>query len=656
MPNVGTRNSPLADFRADINGLRALAVSAVLLFHFNVPGFAGGFAGVDVFFVISGYLMTSIISRRLNDGNFSTRSFYRDRLLRIAPALVVLCGAMLVFGWFCLHWYEYRKLARHILASLGFVSNIVYFNESGYFDHSPFKRWLLHTWSLSVEFQFYVLYPLLCSLVVRWFGWRRVLPTVAAVAALSFAVSVYASQRYPSAAFYLLPMRAWELLAGAVAFFLPAPASAVRARALGGTGLLLIVASVMLISERTVWPGWAALAPVFGTAMVITASMPGTPLATNRVVQFLGRISYSVYLWHWPIAVALGIGGVERQPVWLVAGSALSLVLGTLSYQFVEGALTSAIRRGLRLSRQSTPTEPERGPSKWVPSWPRTGLLAGALVLTSAWAVLLLAGVPGALRTANHDPKMSFLAKYEILHKEGLAEAYWSKCDFRDWDSKSYRAAIDPTCISNARGTGVFLWGDSHAQSLSWGLRQLFGSKVGFSQVATSGCSPFIDKPVLVEPRPDQCRRSNEYALRKIAAVRPAVVVVAQARGHEKTDWQALSAQLHALGVRRVVLVGPLPQWYPSLPEVIVTQRWGKDNHRIAEGLSQEAVATNAALSALGLVQAGVTFVSPIGNLCDSRGCIAIVPGGNELFAVDYGHLTPAASLYLAREILADIL
>ena len=115
MPNLGTRAALPADFRADVNGLRALAVSAVLLFHFNVPGFAGGFAGVDVFFVISGYLMTSIISRRLHDGNFSIGSFYRDRLLRIAPALVVLCGALLVFGWFYLHWYEYRKLARHIL-------------------------------------------------------------------------------------------------------------------------------------------------------------------------------------------------------------------------------------------------------------------------------------------------------------------------------------------------------------------------------------------------------------------------------------------------------------------------------------------------------------------------------------------------------------
>ena len=255
MPNVGTRNALPADFRADVNGLRALAVSAVLLFHFNVPGFAGGFAGVDVFFVISGYLMTSIISRRLDDGNFSMGGFYRDRLLRIAPALVVLCGAMLAFGWFYLHWYEYRKLARHILASLGFVSNIVYFNESGYFDHSPFKRWLLHTWSLSVEFQFYVLYPVLCSLIVRWFGWRRVLPIVAVIAALAFALSVYASPRYPSGAFYLLPTRAWELLAGALAFFLPAPVSAVRARVLGYTGMLLIVASVMLISERTVWPG-----------------------------------------------------------------------------------------------------------------------------------------------------------------------------------------------------------------------------------------------------------------------------------------------------------------------------------------------------------------------------------------------------------------
>lgn len=656
MPNLGTRNALPADFRADVNGLRALAVSAVLLFHFNVPGFAGGFAGVDVFFVISGYLMTSIISRRFDDGNFSIGGFYRDRLLRIAPALVVLCGAMLAFGWFYLHWYEYRKLARHILASLGFVSNIVYFNESGYFDHSPFKRWLLHTWSLSVEFQFYVLYPLLCSLVVRWVGWRRVLPTVMAVAVLSFALSVYASHRYPSGAFYLLPTRAWELLAGAIAFFVPAPTSAGRARVLGCTGLLLIVASVMLIRERTVWPGWAALVPVFGTAMVITARMPGTPLATNVVVQFLGRISYSVYLWHWPIVVALGVGGVERQPVWVIAGAAISLVLGTLSYQYVEGTLTSAIRRGLRPNRQSTLIEPKYGPSKWAPTVLRGGLLAGALVLTGAWTVVLLGGVPSALRTANADPKMSFLAKYEILHKEGLAEAYWSKCDFLNWDSKYYKSAIDPSCISAVRGTGVFLWGDSHAQSLSWGLRQLLGPSVGFSQVATSGCSPFVSNPVLTEPSPDKCRRSNKYALEQIATVRPETVVIAQARAHEKTDWQAIYDHLRSLGVKRMVLIGPLPQWYPSLPEVIVTKRWGQDNRRVAEGLNPEPADTDKALHAAGFGASGVTLVSPISKLCSAGGCLAIVPGSEELFAADYGHLTPTASVYVAREILAGAL
>lgn len=656
MPNLGTRAALPADFRADVNGLRALAVSAVLLFHFNVPGFAGGFAGVDVFFVISGYLMTSIISRRLHDGNFSIGSFYRDRLLRIAPALVVLCGALLVFGWSYLHWYEYRKLARHILASLGFVSNIVYFNESGYFDHSPFKRWLLHTWSLSVEFQFYVLYPLLCSLVVRWFGLRRLLPIVAGVAALSFALSFYASQRFPSGAFYLLPTRAWELLAGALAFFLPAPISAVRARTLGCTGLLLIVASVTLVSERTVWPGWAASVPVFGTAMVITARMPGTLLANNVVIQFLGRISYSLYLWHWPIVVALGVGSVELQPGWVIAGAAVSLILGTLSYQFVEGTLTSVLRRGLRPRHQPTASEPTRRSPNWMPTPLRSSLLVGALVFTGAATVFWSGGVASALRSANSDPKMSLLAKYEILHKEGLAEAYWAKCDFMNWDSKYYKVQIEPSCISAARGTGVFLWGDSHAQSLSWGLRKLLGASTGFSQVATSGCSPFVLNPVLIEPSPDKCRRSNKYALEQIAMVRPQTVVIAQARAHEKTDWRKISDHLRSLGVKRVILIGPLPQWHPSLPEVIVTKRWGQDNRWVAEGLNPETAETDRALHAVGLEASGVILVSPIAKLCTRGGCMAVVPGSEELFAVDYGHLTPAASVYVVREILADAL
>ena len=323
-------------FRGDINGLRAIAVIAVVLFHFGVAGTQGGYVGVDVFFVISGFLMTAIIYSRLEKNAFSTIEFYKDRARRIIPALAFLCLCLLVVGWVLLLPKDYTELSKHVLGSLGFVSNLMYWKEAGYFEQASHDNWLLHTWSLSVEWQFYLAYPLLILVLQRLMPLRRTRWVLAALALASLALSVYASARWPTSAFFLLPTRMWEMLAGGLVFLFPFAASRHGSRWLELGGVALIALSVLAFTAETVWPGWLALVPVVGTMMVIYSARHESLLTANRASQFLGKISYSVYLWHWPFAVWIYYFGVEREPGWVIAAMAASVICGWLSYVYIE--------------------------------------------------------------------------------------------------------------------------------------------------------------------------------------------------------------------------------------------------------------------------------------------------------------------------------
>lgn len=335
-------------FRGDINGLRAIAVAAVVLFHFGVAGTQGGYVGVDVFFVISGFLMTGIIFSRLEQGSFSLWGFYKDRGRRIIPALAFLCVVLLFAGWVLLFPENYEQLARRVIGSLAFVSNFQYWKDAGYFEQASHDNWLLHTWSLSIEWQFYLIYPVIVLILRRmlpatWIRWVLVV-----MAVTSLVVSVYASPRWPTSAFFLLPTRMWELLAGGLIVLFPCTFSKGSSRLLEVGGIVLILLSVGWVTANTVWPGWLALLPVIGTAMVIYSARHESLLTANPVSQFLGKISYSVYLWHWPVAVGIYYFGLEHKAGWIVAGMAASVALGWLSYRYIENvARSSAARRGV---------------------------------------------------------------------------------------------------------------------------------------------------------------------------------------------------------------------------------------------------------------------------------------------------------------------
>jgi peptidoglycan/LPS O-acetylase OafA/YrhL len=321
-------------FRKDINGLRAIAVISVVLFHFNASWVPGGFAGVDVFFVISGFLMTGIILTGIEKENFSILKFYVARANRIIPALAVLCLVLLVFGWFYLTPVDYKALAKHAGSSIGFISNITYWRESGYFDASSHEKWLLHTWSLSAEWQFYIIYPLVLVAMRKFMLVKRMKATLLVGTVLGFIFCVIATYKWPDASYYLLPTRAWEMMIGGIAFLYPFTLTQRGKKLLEWFGLTLIIASYFLISQDNPWPGYLAFFPVIGTFLIIQAHRNESFITNNIFSQKIGGWSYSIYLWHWPLVVVIYYFSLNVMFTYL--GIVLSVLLGYLSNRYIE--------------------------------------------------------------------------------------------------------------------------------------------------------------------------------------------------------------------------------------------------------------------------------------------------------------------------------
>ena len=321
-------------FRKDINGLRAIAVIAVVLFHFNASWMPGGFAGVDVFFVISGFLMTGIIFRGTEQENFSILKFYVARANRIVPALAVLCLVLLVFGWFYLTPLDYKALGKHVASSMGFISNVIYWRESGYFDAASHEKWLLHTWSLSAEWQFYIIYPLVLVAMRKFMSVKTMKAMILLGTVLGFIFCVIVTYKWPNPAYYLLSSRAWEMMIGCVAYLYPIALKEERKKLVEWFGLALIIGSYFLISKENPWPGYLAIFPVLGSFLIIQAQRNDSFITSNIVSQKIGAWSYSIYLWHWPLVVAIYYFSLNDS--FIYPGIALSVLLGFISNKYIE--------------------------------------------------------------------------------------------------------------------------------------------------------------------------------------------------------------------------------------------------------------------------------------------------------------------------------
>ena len=451
-------------YRADIDGLRAVAVLAVVMHHLSASLVPGGYVGVDVFFVISGYLITSIISREMAQGRFSFARFYERRARRIFPALFAVLAASLVAGYFLLLPSDYEATLRGTLGTLFFASNFVFWRDTGYFAATDAMiNPLLHTWSLAVEEQFYVFFPVLLMLCFRCFR-RHIVPIIIMCTVASLVVATLLVKSKGAAVFFLSPFRAWELLAGALLAFNVVPVIHTRAlRELTScVGLLAIAAACFVYDEMTTFPGLTALAPVLGAVAIIQAGASGPNLVGRflqwRPVVYVGLISYSLYLWHWPLIVLTRYAiGMEPLTPYIPVLFVASLALASLSYHFIE----KPFRHGVHMSRRF--------------------LFLSSAVFVSA---LSLTSVVGLMMDGFVE---RFTSEVVQLDKMRSSQIPFGSCDQRpagEWCTLG-RSDIKPTML---------LWGDSHLLAWAPALDKSLASQNKRALFApASGCPPLLD-------------------------------------------------------------------------------------------------------------------------------------------------------------------
>ena len=632
LESAAAADVPHAGYRPDIDGLRAVAVLSVLGFHAFPNLVPGGFVGVDVFFVISGFLISGIVMGELGRGHFSLASFYARRVRRIFTALIVVLACTYAAGWMLLVAGDFRDLGKHIAGGAGFVANLVQWRESGYFAADAELQPLLHLWSLGIEEQFYLAWPLLL-----WLAWRRslgLLALIAVIVAASFAFDVSLLKTDAVASFYSPLGRVWELLLGA--------ALAWRAQngmkpvqhpgTLATAGLVLIGAAILLVDKQHRFPGWWALLPTIGTVLVIRAGKDAVPnrfLLSHPAVVWVGLISYPLYLWHWPLLAFERIE-TDGMPSSLLRLGALAaaVVLASLTYLYIERPVR---RQGIR---------------KTVFALSLGMGCLGAVGLDTYWSRGMTE------RTANHDERRQFMHYYEHMGRE-LAGPYHLECDFYDSERHGRKASIDASCVNPGGEETVFLWGDSHAQALSHGIRSLMPREDRVAQVATAGCKPHLGPTDTLTPG-DACNASNAFALAAIERLKPAVVVMAQIDRHLATDWDAIAEVLLHRGVGKVLLVGPVPRWDPSLPSIVAHLHWGKPHDRLRDGLERDPIETDRLLASRYGTSKHLRYVSMVAGLCNQEGCMATIPekAGPNLLAWDSGHLTPDASVFVVEKLL----
>lgn len=443
-------------FRYDINGLRAIAVLAVVLFHFNPTWLTGGFVGVDVFFVISGFLMTSIIFNGIEKNNFNLFKFYIARANRIIPVLAVMTGVLIIFGWFYLLPTDYKELGKQIQKSSIFTSNIFFSEGDGYFDTNQKTKWLLHTWSLSVEWQFYIFFPIIILALNKYFNLINIKRVVLALFLISFIYCIYATHEDSKKSYFLLTSRAWEMLLGGIAFLYPLSIKKVKYRmATQCVGLLLITASYFLMSENTLWPGYMALFPVVGAYLILLSDYKDGFFIENIIFRSIGKWSYSIYVWHWPLVV---LGVYFSFSDWWMYGIPLSIFIGFLSYQFIE--------------KIKLPT---------FNSWGKI------YKVSSFYIFLIMIGTAYAVRKTDG---MKFHYSKEILNT--LAEID-NKNPYK-CDSGLRKGELEECKIGNQNNIKAIVIGDSHADALTTAVSAAIDLKnQGVVSIVTRSCPLLVN-------------------------------------------------------------------------------------------------------------------------------------------------------------------
>jgi peptidoglycan/LPS O-acetylase OafA/YrhL len=640
-------------YRADIDGLRAIAVLLVVFFHAFPSVLGGGFIGVDVFFVISGFLISSIILVETAKSQFSYRTFYARRIRRLLPALVLVLAACVAIGWFVLFPHELALLGENLAAAAAFVSNFVLYRQSGYFAAAAEAQPLLHLWSLGIEEQFYIVWPLLLATLAP--RSKSILLVCLVMLAASFALNIYMTKTNAVEAFYFPLTRWWELMAGAALAWCRVFKPVVfRRRSVDGllpvragiahemaavVGLFLILGAAIGLHTTAEFPGWWALMPVAGACLLIaseTTWLNRQILASTPFVA-IGLISYPLYLWHWPV---LAFARASTPP----DGFSTSMVVGLVFLSFVLASLTYfCIERPIRFGKR-------RQYKVALPS-----------------IALLVLGASGIAISANAGfPKRIPDELNAIVAGELIPKPY----SFHDWrievcfieDSKSdWKFA--PECYGNGRHPLVMLWGSSMAASLYPALAGPL-AKAGFNlaQFTAVDCSPTVQS---VDHDDNQhCIDVNNYVVEKVVPdLRPDVIIMHTVWRREETIKYIRETveKLRRYGARQIILVGPEVWWEPrdGLPEVYVKYAHEHPNRPLLPQRTTFGLLPDGAMEDLATrkeaASVNVSYVSIWDELCNQQGCLTRIGDSlrQDMITYDRAHLTPRAWGLIIPSIMA---
>lgn len=623
-------------FRLDINGLRAYAVLFVLLFHFKIYGFDAGFIGVDIFFVISGFLMTGIIASGIERKNFDIFKFYLARIRRILPVLVALISFLLLTGWFLLPSVEYRSLGEESISALTFLSNIFFWRSSGYFNADAHEKWLLHTWTLGVEFQFYILLPIYLLILSKLkAGTKTLFYGLVAAFVLSLCLSIALTDKTPTAAFYLLPTRAWEFFAGGVVCILVKkyPKILSLGKAIFFTGTILLTSSIFIINNKIPWPSAWALLPVVGTALIILSQQEKSFLTANPVAQWIGTRSYSIYIWHWPIVVALNFLGAQDNYIYIIIGIFLSIILGHISYHVIESPTRDFLSKILPMKQ---------------------------FAITAA-ILILVGGVALSIKSftfKDRMPQAVELAANEQKNDDPRLE----KCE------SGLKTIASPSCAyGNKNNISAIVIGDSHAQAtvtsvekaalkyekglIAWtlaGCPTIDNVKfTNTSQSLENSCNSFNkwkDRELLKYPKLPIIiiNRTSTYVMgpnepnRKDEAKTPSIYFTKKYEDINNAEFQQeFSRNLTDTACRlakdrKVYLVRPIPEFGLKVPQsishnLIIKGTSEESKLSINEYYKRHQIVLNAQNKAA--AECGVKILNPLPYLCDDKYCYGSIKG-----------------------------
>jgi peptidoglycan/LPS O-acetylase OafA/YrhL len=619
-------------YRADIDGLRALAVVPVVLYHTGVPGFGGGFVGVDIFFVISGYLICGMIDEDISKQTFSIGNFYKRRVMRILPALFAMFLVTSFLAYIYFLPVELKDYAKSLASAVGSVSNVYFAEITDYFDAPAETKPLLHTWSLGVEEQFYLFTPLLMLSAYRFFP-KRTKALFAAAAVLSFAAALLMSYRNTTFVFYLTPFRAWELLLGALLSIklIPAPSGEWQKNLCGTAGLLLLLGVIFLGSPSTPLLVMTFLASI--SATLIIASSERGPSLTGKLLSlrpmvFVGLISYSLYLWHWPLIVFQQTDGAffrySSTGATRLALIAAATGIAYLSWKFIE----MPFRTGAKTTSKAT-------------------IFGGASAATASaiafcGLVLLLGGAPfrfpqrivaiGAY--LGYDPSSAFRAGHCYL--------------------ATNRQQLDlAECMQpDPKRPNYLLVGDSHAAHLWLGLSRAMPD-VNIMQASASACRPLIEPASSLDAM-RACPRLMHFVFDDFLVTHKVDKILLSASWKDE-DIPALSSTLDILRTKGfdVVVLGPIVEYGGALPRLLVDEiRY--DTPSFAREMRTPGIGErDRALSRL-VTAKGAVYVSVYNSVCRDDHCDEFAQGDIPL-QFDAGHLTAEGSVEVARRLLSSL-